>query len=58
MRVYDHGSCRPMSDGNQYEGWHLKTLKCYTLEEARILAYQMNMSYFYCEYGDCYHLCK
>ena len=50
-------TCSPEPDGNEYEGWHRKTLVKYDREEAEDLAEKYEMSYFYCEYGNCYHLC-
>ena len=43
---------------DEYDGWHLKTLRCYdSKEQVAAVAARLNMSYFYCEYGNCYHLC-
>lgn len=51
--------CRPEPDGNTYEGWHLKSLRVYRdKDEVEALADKYDMSYFYCEYGHCYHLCN
>ena len=37
----------------------MKTLKCYDSEEqVAAVAARLGMSYFYCEYGNCYHLCR
>lgn len=54
--------CSPDPDRvchEEYRGWHMKTLRCYDYEEqAAAVAARLNMSYFYCEYGNCYHLCR
>lgn len=44
---------------DEYDGWHLKTLRCYdSKEQVEAVAANLDMSYFYCEYGNCYHLCR
>lgn len=59
MRLDYHELCCPEPDGHEYIGWHRKELKCLPEDEAKRLARVIpDMSYFYCEYGNCYHLCK
>lgn len=51
----DHG----LVGHDEYRGWHVKTLRSYDSEEqVAAVAARLNMSYFYCEYGNCYHLCR
>lgn len=51
--------CHPHPDGRDYRGWHTKPLKIIPTEkEAKEMAIRLEMSYFYCEYGQCYHLCQ
>lgn len=59
MKIDYRPTCSPEPDGNEYRGWHRKTLKVYKdKDQVEALAAKLDMSYFYCEYGDCYHLCR
>lgn len=49
-------SCTPQRDGHTYEGWHEKSLKCYTKEQAERIAITYHKRAFYCEYGNCWHV--
>ena len=52
-------TCSPRPDGHKYEGWHRKSLVVYEeLSDVEAAANRLGMSYFFCEYGSCYHLCR